>query len=91
MPGVIKQKYKKRTTIDGMTEIVDVFSMEGGEPEAVTSRIRSGWKKYKEIFGVLCKKGISLRIKEILYQSYVMSALCYGAECWAMRMKDKKD
>ena len=64
-----------------------VFSNERVVQEAIASRIRSAWKKLKDFSSILCKKGMSLRIKEILYKSYVQNTLSYGAECWAMRGK----
>ena len=57
----------------------------------MTSIIISGWKKFKDLSSVLCKKGLSLRIKDSLYQSYVRSTLNYGTECWAMRVEDEKN
>ena len=30
---------------------------------AVNARIRSGWKKFRDMSGVLCRKGMSLRMK----------------------------
>ena len=88
----------KRISLDGDDiEIVDRFpylgdvvSTEGGVQEAVTSRIRSAWRKFKIVSGLLCKKGLSLRVKGILYKIYVRTTLSYGAECWAMRMEDER-
>ena len=48
----------------------------------MTSIIISGWKKFKDLSSVLCKKGMSLTVKNSLYQSYVRSTLSYGTECW---------
>jgi len=59
----------------------DVFSSSGGVQEAVTARIRSGWKKFKEISGLLCKRGLSLKKKGAMYQKYVKSFVSYGVEC----------
>ena len=41
----------------------DVISMEGGAQEAVTSRIRSAWKKFKEVLNGQCGRSISLKIR----------------------------
>jgi len=84
----------KRVTLDGDDlEVVgrfpylgDVLSSVVGVQEAVTARIRSGWKKFKEISGLLCKRGLSLKMKRTIYKKYVRSA--FGAKCWAMKVKD---
>ena len=57
----------------------------------MTSIIISGWKKFKDISSVLCKKGMSLKIKDSLYQSYVRSTLSYGTEYWTMRVEDERN
>jgi len=44
--------------------------------EVVIARMRSGWKKFK-ISGLLCKRGLSLKIKGSMYKKYVRSALSY--------------
>ena len=58
-------------TVDRFLTFKDVLSTEGGAQEAITSRKRSTWKKFKDVSNVLFKKGMSLRIKETLYKSYV--------------------
>jgi len=81
----------ERVTPDGDDlEVVDRFlylgddlSSVGGVQETVTTRIRSGWKKFKEISGLLSKRGLSLKIKGTMYKKYVRSA-----ECWAMKVED---
>jgi hypothetical protein len=64
--------------------------MEGDSSTAVTARIRSAWKKFKEISGMLCGKGISLILKGKLYKACVRSVLCYGAESWALKKDDMR-
>ena len=39
----------------------------GDADAAVTARIRSGWKHFRDMSGVLCRKGMSLRMKAELY------------------------
>ena len=84
--GLLDKNVYERITLDGnnlktvgrLSYLEDVLSTEGGRPQAVT---RSAWKKFKDIFSILCKKGMSLRIKDILYKSHVRSARSYNAEC----------
>ena len=87
----------KMITLDGDNiEVVDRFSYLGdvisteGAQEAVTSRIRSAWKKFKEISHVICGRSISLKVIGTLYKSYVRNTLTYGAECWALKMEDER-
>ena len=63
--------------VDKFAHLGDVLSTEGGAQEAVRSRIRSGWMKFKEVASVLGNKYMSLKIRGALYKS----ALTYGGEC----------
>ena len=44
--------------VDRLSYFGDVLSTEGGAQEAITSRIRSVWKKFKEASNVICGKSI---------------------------------
>ena len=57
--------------------IRDVLHKEVEVRPAVTAIIRAGWKKFRDF---LCKKGLSLKLKGILYKVYVRSVLRYNAE-----------
>ena len=76
--------------VDRFSYLGDVISTKKGAQEAVTSRIRSAWKKFKEVSNVICGRSISLKVRGTLYKSYVRNALTYGAECWALKMKDDR-
>ena len=68
----------------------EVLSMEGESSAAITARIRCAWKKFKEISGMLCGKGMSLILKGKLYKACVRSVLCYGAEARAWKKDDMR-
>ena len=76
--------------MDGFSYLGDELSAEGEAQEAVTSRITSAWKKFKEISDVARGRSISLKVKGILCKSYVRSASTYGAECWAVKVEDER-
>ena len=48
-------------------------------------------EKLKDISCILCKKGMSLRIKGVQHKSYVQSNRSYGAECWVIQVEDEKN
>ena len=76
--------------VDRFSYLGDGISTEGGAQKAVTSRIRSAWKKFKEVSNVICGRSMSLKVRGTLYKSYVSNALTYGAECWALKMEDER-
>ena len=98
IPGLLFEDEDKMMTLDrDNIEVVDrfpylgdVISREGGAQEAVTSRIRSAWKKFKEVSNVTCGRSISLKVRGTLHKSYVRNALTYGAEFWTLNMEDER-
>ena len=57
------QADKEVTLDDDVVEKVAKFFSSGGKmQEAVTARIRCGWKKFRDIANVLCKKSLSLKM-----------------------------
>ncbi|MBJ5603900.1 hypothetical protein JGG68_23865, partial [Salmonella enterica subsp. enterica serovar Albany] len=51
----------------------DMVSADGGPDSAVTARVRSAWKKFKELAPILTSNGASLRLKGKIYQSCARS------------------
>ena len=61
--------------------IGDILARSGDTGYAVTARIRTGLRKSGELSFVLCKRGLSLKLKRQLYKAFVRSLMCYKAEC----------
>lgn len=76
--------------VDEFCYLGDMLCRDGDVRRATTTRIRAGWKKFRELWGVLCGRRLSLKLKGWLYKVCVRSVLCYGAECWAMKVADIK-
>ena len=72
--GVLFKDEDKMIKLDGDNiEVVDRFSYLGdvistkrGALEAVTLKIMSAWKKYKEVLNVICGRSISLKVRGTL-------------------------
>ena len=55
--------------------------------QAVAARMGAVWMKFKELHGILCMRGASLRMKGVVYKACVRSVLTCGAETWAMKTR----
>ena len=55
----------------------------GGVEQGVAARVRAVWMKFRELGGILCMRGASLRMKSFVYKACVRSMLTY--ETWAMK------
>ena len=72
-------------TVKGFCYLVDRLNVSGGCETAVTSRVRIGWMKFRECGELLRGRRFSLRMKGIVYQSCVRSAMLYESETWCLR------
>jgi hypothetical protein len=61
----------------------------GGCLNAVTSRVRVGWMKFRELHGVLCGRKWSVKMKGRVYRACVRAAMIYGGETWVMRKEEE--
>ena len=72
-------------TVKGFCYLGDRLNASGGCKTAVTSRVRIGWMKFRECGELLRGRRFSLRMKGMVYQSCVRSAMLYGSETWCWR------
>ena len=64
----------------------DMLNDTGGVKQAVAARVRAAWMKFRELGGIFCTRGASLRSKDVVYKACVRSVLTYGAETWSMKV-----
>ena len=71
-------------TVKRFCYLGDRLNASGGCETAVTSRVRIGWMKFRECGELLRRRRFSLRMKGMVYQSCVRSAMLYGSETWCL-------
>ena len=64
----------------------DMLNDTSGVEQVVAARVRAAWMKFRELGEILCARGASLRMKDVVYKACVCSVLMYGAETWAMKV-----
>ena len=57
--------------VDKFCYLGDMLSVDGDADAAVETRIRIGWKKFRQFFPLLTNKDISLTVRGGLYSSCV--------------------
>ena len=75
-------------TVKGFCYLGDRLNASGECEIAVTSRVRIGWMKFRECGELLPGRRFSLRMKGMVYQSCVRSAMLYGSETWYLRQSE---
>ena len=63
----------------------DTLDANGGVESAVTARIRSGWKKFRELAPFLTSKASPPKMKGTVYAACVRTSMTYGSETWALK------
>ena len=68
----------------------DMISCYSGASEAVSARIGSAWKKFRELSDVLVgKKGLSLKQRRKIYQCCVRPVMLYSCETSELTVADE--
>jgi len=68
----------------------DMLNGEGGSDSSTVARVRCAWKKFRELSGVLTKRGVSLKLKGKVYATCVRSTMIYGSETWVLNMEQQQ-
>ena len=91
---VMLEQPVKSLVIGGETlEVVDKFCYLGdmisvGAGESSVARIRSGWKKFRELLPLLTSRVFSLRTRGRAFEACVRSVVLYGSETWPVKEED---
>jgi len=73
--------------VDKFCYLGDMLDADGRCDSAVTARVRSAWKKFREYLPILTGKGFSLKLKGKVYATCVTSCLMHGSETWPMKVE----
>ena len=66
--------------VDKFCSLGDMFDAAGVAESRTVTRVRSGWKRFRELLPLLTTKAISLKVKGKLYAAYVHSVMLYGKD-----------
>ena len=56
--------------------------------DAITARIKSAWKKFRELLPILTNKSISLKSRGRVFQSAIRGVLLHASVTWALTKED---
>ena len=62
----------------------DMLSAGGGCEMAVTTRVETAWKKFRELLPVLTSRHLSYKTRGHVYSSCVRSAMLHASETWPL-------
>jgi len=73
--------------VDEFCYLGDMLDADGGCDSAVTTRVRSAWKKFCEYLPIVTGKRFSLKLNGNVYATRVRSCLMHGSETWTMKVE----
>ena len=62
----------------------DMLSASGGCELSITTRVKTAWKKFKELLPVLSSRHLSFKTRGRVYSSCVRSAMLHASETWPL-------
>ena len=62
----------------------DMLSAGGGCEIVVTTRVKTAWKKFRELLPVLTSRQISYKTRGHVYSSLARSAMLHASETWPL-------
>ena len=72
--------------VDKFWYLGDMLSAGGGADASSITRIRTGWKKFRELPSLLTLTVFSHKMKDNIYKACVRSAMLYGP--WPVKIED---
>ena len=66
----------------------DVIGGGDGAEESSIARVRSGWKKFRELLSISTSRVLSLATKGRVFEEFVKCVVLYGSEVWAVKEHD---
>ena len=70
--------------VDSFCYLGDNLSAAGGCDLAVTTRVRTAWKKFRELLPLLCTRHLTLKTRGRVYSACVRSAMLHASETWPL-------
>ena len=65
----------------------DMFSAAGGCELSTTTRMKTAWKKFKELLPVLSSHHLSFKTRGYVYSPCVQSTMLHASETWSLTVK----
>ena len=70
--------------LDGRPQKEDMLSAAGGCELSTTTRVKTAWKKFKDLLPVLSSRHLSFKTRRHVYSSCVRSAMLHASETWPL-------
>ena len=66
----------------------DMLTAGGGAEASSKNRVRTRWKKFRQLLSLLTSRVFSHKLKGKIYEACARSAMLYGSETWPVNKED---
>ena len=82
--NIVQDRPDKLEVVASSCYLGDMISAGGGCEIAVTTRVKTAWKKFRELLPVLTSRHLSYKTRGRVYSSCVRSAMLHASETWPL-------
>ena len=87
--NIVDRRGKHLKQVEKFKYLGTTLVSEGGCEQAVKDRVSTAWARWRELTGVMCDKKMPVKLKLKIYRTVLRPILLYGAETWALRVKEE--
>ena len=81
----------KLNTVTTLKYLGSIFDSNEEAERDINNRVKLAWMKLKQLTGVLCDKNAHIKLKDKVYNTVIKPTMTYGADCWAVRKKERRE
>ncbi|KAK3544010.1 hypothetical protein QTP70_033140, partial [Hemibagrus guttatus] len=89
--GTVRLQGEEVKKVQEFKYLGSTFQSNGECGKEVKKRVQAGWNGWRKVWGVLCDRKISARIKGKVYRTVVRPAMLYGLETVSLRKRQESE
>ncbi|KAK3523750.1 hypothetical protein QTP70_009238 [Hemibagrus guttatus] len=89
--GTVRLQGEEVKKVQGFKYLGSTVQSNGECGKEVKKRVQAGWNGWRKVWGVLCDRKISARIKGKVYRTVVRAAMLYGLETVSLRKRQESE
>ncbi|KAK3573364.1 hypothetical protein QTP86_024124, partial [Hemibagrus guttatus] len=89
--GTVRLQGEELKKVQEFKYLGSTVQSNGEYEKEVKKRVQAGWNGWRKVWGVLCDRKISARIKGKVYRTVVRPAMLYGLETVSLRKRQESE
>ncbi|KAK3514790.1 hypothetical protein QTP70_031178 [Hemibagrus guttatus] len=89
--GTVRLQGEEVKKVQEFKDLGSTVQSNGECGKEIKKRVQAGWNGWRKVWGVLCERKISARIKGKVYRTVVRAAMLYGLETVSLRKRQESE